>query len=168
MYIMYLLAQCKRDSSPGRAPESDSRPRTWNHLTRHCSPTDENLASRQEKLLAVVSCLGHARQAIAMPDICDFWCAQLRAQILPNAPNTVFGAHIWERKIWSSGVSLKRSCKMQFRRIDLVSMRPPSQELWPNLIFGRFPHSNYNLKLKSAGRFLFYMVYKFETFCGTI
>ena len=28
MYITYLLTQCKRDSSPGRAPEGDSRPRT--------------------------------------------------------------------------------------------------------------------------------------------
>ena len=33
----------------------------------------------------------------------------LHAQI--RAPNTVIG-RIWTRKIWSSGVSLKRSCKM--------------------------------------------------------
>ena len=56
----------------------------------------------------------------------------------------VFGAHIWARIIWSSRVSLERSCKMQFRRVDLVSIRPPSQKLCPNLIFARFPHFNYN------------------------
>ena len=33
---------------------------------------------------------------------------------------------------------------MQFRRVDLVSIRPPSRKLCPNLIFARFPHSNYN------------------------
>ena len=30
-----------------------------------------------------------------------------------------FLAHIWARQIWSSGVSLKRSCKMQFRHVGL-------------------------------------------------
>ena len=33
---------------------------------------------------------------------------------------------------WSSGVSLKRSCKIQFRCVNLVSIRPPSQKLLPN------------------------------------
>ena len=56
--------------------------------------------------------------------------------------------HIWARAIWSSGVSLKRSCKMQFRRVGLRSIGPSSQKLWPNQIFGRFPHCNYNVKLK--------------------
>ena len=45
------------------------------------------------------------------------WRAQIRTQI------TVFGriwAHIWACQIWPSGVALKRSCKMQPRRIDLV------------------------------------------------
>ena len=37
--------------------------------------------------------------------------------------------HIWARAIWSSGVSLKRSCKMQFRRIGLRSIGPSSQKL---------------------------------------
>ena len=31
----------------------------------------------------------------------------------------------------------------------------PSQKLWPNLIFGRLPLCNHNVKLKSAGVFLF-------------
>ena len=39
----------------------------------------------------------------------------------------------------SSGVSLKRSCKMQFRRVGLRSIGPSSQKLWPNQFFGRFP-----------------------------
>ena len=65
-------------------------------------------------------------------------------------PNTVFGAHIWASQIWSSEVSLKRSCKMQFRRVDLVSIGPPSQKLWPNQILVRRPHCNYNVKLEVA------------------
>ena len=40
-------------------------------------------------------------------------------------------AHIWVRQIWSSGVSLKRSCKMLFRRVGLRSIGPSSQKLWP-------------------------------------
>ena len=44
-----------------------------------------------------------------------------------SRPNTLLGTHIWASQIWSNGVSLKRSCKMQFRHIDLVSKgpRPP-------------------------------------------
>ena len=38
-------------------------------------------------------------------------------------------------QIWPSGVSLKRSCKMQFSRVDFRSIGSPSQKLWPNLIF---------------------------------
>ena len=53
------------------------------------------------------------------------------------------------------GVSLKRSCKMQFRRIDLVSIGLLSQKLWPTFIFGWFPHCSNNVKLNSAGGFLF-------------
>ena len=44
--------------------------------------------------------------------------------------------HIWVIQIWSSAVSLKRSCKMQFRRVGLKSIGPSSQKLWPNQIFG--------------------------------
>ena len=53
-------------------------------------------------------------------------------------------AHIWALQIWSSGVSLKRSCKMQFRCVDIRLIGPPSQKL-SNLIFARFPHCNYNV-----------------------
>ena len=54
----------------------------------------------------------------------------------------VFGACIWVREIWSSGVSLKRYCKIQFSRVDFRSMGPPSQKLSPNLIC-LIPHCNY-------------------------
>ena len=37
--------------------------------------------------------------------------------------------HIWARQIWSSGVSLRRSCKMQFTRVGLKSIGPSSQKL---------------------------------------
>ena len=73
----------------------------------------------------------------------------------PNMPNMHIWVHIWARAIWSSGVSLKRSCKMQFRRVGLRSIGPSSQKLWPNQIFGRFPHCNYNVKLKIACRMSF-------------
>ena len=64
-------------------------------------------------------------------------------------------AHIFTRQIWSSGVSLKRSCKMLFRRVGLRSIGPSSQKLWPNQFFGRFPHCNYNVKLKMARQMSF-------------
>ena len=66
-------------------------------------------------------------------------CAQI-CQIWPNMPNMHIWVHIWARAIWSSGVSLKRSCKMQFRRVGLRSIGPSSQKLWPNQSFGRSPH----------------------------
>ena len=84
---------------------------------------------------------------IARAQICTQIC-----QIWPNMPNMHIWVQIWARAIWSSGVSLKRSCKMQFRRIGLRSIGPSSQKLWPNQIFGRFPHCNYNVKLKIAAR----------------
>ena len=59
--------------------------------------------------------------------------------------------HIWARAIWSSGVSLKRSCKMQFRRVGPRSIGPSGQKLWPNQFFGRFLHCNYNVQLQSGG-----------------
>ena len=55
------------------------------------------------------------------------WRAQIRAQICQIWPN-MLNMHIWPRQIWSSGVSLKRSCKMQFRRIGLRSIGPSSQK----------------------------------------
>ena len=74
------------------------------------------------------------------------WHAQIRAQIRPNTPNTVFGVGIYYlgSQIWPSGVSLKRSCKMpkcsleanpyQERRLVI-----PTHVTWsiPNL-FGMF------------------------------
>ena len=67
---------------------------------------------------------------------CAFGWAKLGfMQIWPNV-------HIFARQIWSSGVSLRRSCKMQFRRINLRSIGPSSRKLRLNLIFGRFSHCN--------------------------
>ena len=48
-------------------------------------------------------------------------------------------------------MSLKRSCKSQFRGVDLRSIGPSSQELWPNQNFGRFSYCNYNVKLQMDG-----------------
>ena len=50
---------------------------------------------------------------------------QFNRNTRPNLPNMVFGV----RLIWSSGVSMKRSCKMQFRRLGLRSIGPSSQKL---------------------------------------
>ena len=48
----------------------------------------------------------------------------------------ILGAYLEMPNIKSSGVSLRRSCKMQIRRIDLVSIRPPVKFLanFPNVI----------------------------------
>ena len=57
------------------------------------------------------------------------WRAQIPAQICqiwPNMPNMHIWVHIWAREIWSSGVSLKRSGKMQFKRVGLRSIGPSS------------------------------------------
>ena len=76
---------------------------------------------------------------------------------LKTSTNTEFGvfgcswARIWARQIWSSGVSLKRSCKMLFRRVGLRSIGPSSQKLWPNKIFGWFLHCNEIVKLHTGG-----------------
>ena len=87
--------------------------------------------------------LDHIARAQICTQICQIW---------PNMPNMHIWVHIWARVIWSSGVSLKRSCKMQFRRVGLRSIGPSSQKLWPNQIFGWFPHCNLNIKPKSGGR----------------
>ena len=88
-----------------------------------------------------------------------------------TCPNTVkyakhgiWGAYLSTPNIVNRRVP-ERSRKMQFRRIDLVSIGPSSQNLWPNLIFGWFPHCNDNVKQKNAGGFCLW-VYRFETFCG--
>ena len=40
-------------------------------------------------------------------------------------------------KIWSSGVSPKRASKMQLRNVDLRSIGPSVQKLWPTTFFAR-------------------------------
>ena len=61
----------------------------------------------------------------------DFF-SQIYRPINDPRPNM----HVWALQIWSSGVSLKRSHKMQFRRVVLRSIGPSSQKLCPNQIFG--------------------------------
>ena len=65
------------------------------------------------------------------------------------------GAYLCTPNMVKWCVPEKKSCKMQFRRINLVSIGPPSQKLWPNPIFGWFPHFNYDVKLEMGGRMLF-------------
>ena len=40
-------------------------------------------------------------------------------------------------KIWSSGVSPKKASKMQLRNVDLRSVGPSVQKLWPTTFFAR-------------------------------
>ena len=40
-------------------------------------------------------------------------------------------------KIWSSGVSPKKASKMQLRNVDLRSVGPSVQKLWPTIFFAR-------------------------------
>ena len=67
------------------------------------------------------------------------WGAQICGQLRPNTPNTVFG-HIFE----SSGVSLKRSCKIQFSRVDFRSIGPPQSKVMTESYFCLISHWNYN------------------------
>ena len=58
-------------------------------------------------------------------------------QIWPITPNAVFGSRFWTSQLWLSGVSLKRSWKIQFRCVDLVSLGPPFKSynqisFWPD------------------------------------
>ena len=45
-------------------------------------------------------------------------------------------AYICE-KIWSSGVSPKKASKMELRDVDLTSVRPSVQKLWPKTFFAK-------------------------------
>ena len=40
-------------------------------------------------------------------------------------------------KIWSSGVSPKRASKMQLRNVNLRSVGPSVQKLWPTTFFAK-------------------------------
>ena len=52
----------------------------------------------------------------------EFLVLKFRIVLYINMPNM----HVWARQIWSSGVSLKRSCKMQLRGAEFESrvMKP--------------------------------------------
>ena len=63
-------------------------------------------------------------------------------QILHLSYFAAFGftlASIWLRKIWSSGVSLKRLSKMQFTDIDLKLLWTPSKSLDQIKLWSLFP-----------------------------
>ena len=83
------------------------------------------------------------------------------SKFLEEAP-TVFGvfsliwARIWVCQIWSSGISPKRSCKIYSIHVDLLLIGPPCQKLRPNIIFRRYPHCKYNVKLESDGHSWFF------------
>ena len=53
-------------------------------------------------------------------------------RIYPNAHDIAIC-----RKIWPSGVSPKRASKMQLRDVDLRSVGPSVQKLWPTTFFAR-------------------------------
>ena len=110
------------------------------------------LGGHIDQRLTRLSCILH--ELFRDTPLDHIWGAQIRAQICqiwPNMPNMHIWVHIWARKIWSSGVSLKRSCKMQFRRADLASIGSPSQKLWPNVIFAWFPQCNHNTNYLRCG-----------------
>ena len=93
----------------------------------------------------------HWKQHKYLP-MCFVWAL---SQNMPNLDKYAFLTHIWAHQIWSSGVSLKRSCKMQFRRVGCRSIGPSSQKLQPNLIFGPSLHCNYNVKLINRNKYSF-------------
>ena len=62
------------------------------------------------------------------------------------------------RQIWPSGVLLHSP-------LGKWGMQNAVQTRWPYVNFARFPHFNYNVKPKLAGKFLL-LVFEFETFCG--
>lgn len=62
------------------------------------------------------------------------------------------------RQIWPSGVLLHSP-------LGKWGMQNAVQTRWPYVNFARFPHFNYNVKPKLAGKFLS-LVFEFETFCG--
>ena len=57
-----------------------------------------------------------------------------RTLIWPNMPIWAYG-HM--QKIWSSRVSPKRALKMELRDVDLRSVGPSVQKLWPTTFFAK-------------------------------
>ena len=73
---------------------------------------------------------GHIWQYLALdgPSCPIFWFQGANY----NWPITVFGCiwvFCWPRQIWLSGVSLKRSYKMEFRHIDLRTIGRPNKNI---------------------------------------
>ena len=75
----------------------------------------------------------------------DEWSMRLN-YILQDLFKEIPPDHIWALQIWSSGVSLKRSCKMQFRRVDLRSKGPTVKSYDQISFLVRSHHWNYYVK----------------------
>ena len=55
----------------------------------------------------------------------------------PDRKYAHMGIWAYAKKIWPSGVSPKRSSKMQLRDVDLRSVGPSVQKLWPTTFFAK-------------------------------
>ena len=102
-----------------------------------------------------------------LPLACEGFHSQVQHQWIPNAPlqqHLVFridniqgdffnwpNMHTWERQISSRGVSMKRSCKMQFRHAGLRSIGLPVRSYDLISFLAWWPQHNYNVKLQSGG-----------------
>ena len=78
------------------------------------------------------------------------YACQIRhiCQIQPNTARCgIWHTYLGEPNMVKWGIP----CKKQFRRVDLVSIGPPSQKLWPNQILVRRPHCNYNVNSPRCG-----------------
>ena len=71
---------------------------------------------------------------------------------------SVFCAHIWPSWLWSSGVSLTRSCKMQLTWATMTAQ----SKVMTYLIFARFPQCNVLCTLCNYFILLDLCVYNFE------
>ena len=88
------------------------------------------------------------------------WRAQICAQNPYLAYLAVFACVIERAKYGHVGCPWKDLARCSSDALTIVWMGLPSQKLWPNLIFGRFPHCNYNVKVLA---YFCLLVYKFKT-----
>ena len=75
------------------------------------------------------------------------WRAQICAQNPYLAYLAVFACVIEHAKYGHVGCPWKDLARCSSDALTIVWMGLPSQKLWPNLIFGRFAHCNYNVKV---------------------
>ena len=82
----------------------------WRHKNSFAKHIQRNLKPLQKRNIITETTLYH------------LFRKRPRTPNMAKHANAVFGSRIWASQIWLSGVSLKRSCKMHFRHIDLVSI----------------------------------------------